>query len=183
LIDVGSGIGLALEWAESHTELLWWLGVTSLALLIATALLVPIFVGRLPVDEFISERPPQHAWRESHPIGTLALRILRNSFGAICVVAGLAMLIMPGQGLLTLFAGILMLEFPGKRRLVLFIVGKRFAQRTLNWMRRKRRVPEFYFRKPHDRPPSRNERRARADAKSATTTISPDSPTKKKTSS
>lgn len=180
---MGSWIGLALDWAEGHSELLWWLGVTSLALLIATALLVPIFVGRLPVDEFITERPPQHAWRESHPIGSLALRITRNAFGAICVAAGIAMLIMPGQGLLTLFAGVLLLEFPGKRRLVLFIVSKRIAQRTLNWMRRKRRVPEFYFRGPQNFPPSRSDRRARADAKSATTTIRPESPTKKKTSS
>lgn len=176
-------IARGLEWCEAHLELLYWLGAASLALLIATALLVPLFVGALPVDEFQERRAPRHAWRELHPALAATLRVLRNGFGALCVLAGIAMLVLPGQGLLTIFAGVLLLEFPGKRRLVLFVVSKQPVQRALNWMRRHRGVAEFEFRAADGQPPSRKERRARAEAKSAKTTIRPDNPTKKKTSS
>jgi len=174
---------LALEWSEAHIELLSWLGVLSLVLLIATAVLVPLFVGMLPVDEFREHRAPPHRWRNLHPVLAVVMRILRNTFGAICIVAGIAMLLLPGQGLLTIFAGVLLLQFPGKRRLVLWVVSKSLAQRTLNWMRRKRKVSEFDFDPAPGQPLSRKDRRARADAKSAAMTISPDSPTKKNTSS
>ncbi|MCA8981575.1 MAG: hypothetical protein KDC14_16215 [Planctomycetes bacterium] len=135
----------ALEWCDAHRELLFWMGVGSFTLLVATFLLVPLLVGALPVDEFLERRAPRHAWRDLHPAVALTLRILRNAFGALCVLAGIAMLVLPGQGLLTIFVGVLMLEFPGKRRLVLCVVGKRPVQRTLNWMRRRRGVPEFRF--------------------------------------
>jgi len=174
---------LALEWSEAHVELLSWLGVISLVLLIATAVLVPLFVGMLPVDEFREHSAPPHPWRNLHPVLAVALRILRNTLGAVCVLAGIAMLVLPGQGLLTIFAGVLLLEFPGKRRLVMWVVSKRLAQRALNWMRRKRKLAEFDFGAAMDQSLSRKDRRARADAKSAATTISPDNPTKKNTSS
>jgi putative transmembrane protein PGPGW len=176
-------IDLALEWCEAHIELLSWLGVLSLVLLIATALLVPVFVGKLPVDEFRERRAPRHHWRDLHPALAILMRILRNTVGAICVLAGIAMLVLPGQGLLTIFVGVLLLEIPGKRRLVLCVVSKRPVQRALNWIRRHRKVPEFSFAPAPCQAPSRKDRRARAETKSATMTISPDSATKKKTSS
>ena len=183
MASVSDWIAEALAWCESHVRLLSFLGAASFALLVATILLVPVLVGALPQDEFKDREAPRHAWRDLHPAIATSLRILRNAFGALCVVAGVALLVLPGQGLLTIFAGVLLLEFPGKRRLVLCVVSKRPIQRTLNWMRRRRRVPEFVFRESADQPPSRSERRARAEAKSARTTIDPDRPTKKKTSS
>ena len=43
---------------------------------------------------------------------------LRNAVGLVLVTAGLAMLVLPGQGIITLLVGIILMDFPGKHRLV-----------------------------------------------------------------
>lgn len=169
-----------LAWARGNAELLSWLGAASLAVLVASALLIPVVVARLPEDTFLEGHSPVRRWRTLHPAFALTLRMARNLLGAVLVAAGFAMLVLPGQGLLTIFVGVLLLEFPGRRRLLLAVVSRRPVQRSLNWLRRKRRVPELRF---EDQAPSRKERRATDDTTSATSTIRPDSPTKKKTSS
>lgn len=173
----------AIDWWKSHESLLYGLGAASIGLLVATALLVPRLVAALPSDEFRVQRRPRQRWRNHGATVGTVLRIIRNLVGALCVLIGIAMLVLPGQGLLTIFVGVLFLEFPGKRRVVLAAVSKSPVQRALNWMRRRRGVPEFVFDQEFDQPLSRKDRRALDDAKSAATTISPESPTKKKTSS
>lgn len=135
----------ASAWAEAHPGVLWGAFTGSILLLLASAALVPFVVGRLPVDEFAHRRAPRHAWHLGHPLLAVAWRVVRNALGAAFVLAGIAMLVLPGQGLLTIFVGVMLLEFPGKRALVLQVVRRKTARRTLNWLRRKRGVPEFEF--------------------------------------
>lgn len=167
-------------WAEENVELLSWLGAASLAMLAASVLLIPVVLARLPEDTFLEGHSPVRRWRTMHPALGMALRVARNALGVGLVAAGFALLVLPGQGLLTIFVGVLMLEFPGRRRLMLAVVARKPVQRSLNWIRRKRGVPELRF---EPQAPSRNERRAADDTASATSTISPDRPTKKNTSS
>lgn len=136
---------VARAWAEAHPGLLWGAFVGSLVMLVASAALVPVVVARLPADEFADRRPPRRAWRAGHPMLAVLLRVLRNALGVVCVLAGLAMLVLPGQGLLTVFVGVLLLEFPGKRWLVLQVVRRKPVQRALNWLRRRHGAPEFVF--------------------------------------
>ena len=169
------------DWANANTGLLFGLAAASLLGLVATALLVPLVIGRLPEDEFCERRAPKHRWHGRHPAWSVTLRVLRDVIGVFCVLAGIAMLVLPGQGLLTIFVGLLLTEFPGKRRLVLQIVNRRLVQQTLNWIRKRRGAPEFRFANPQSS--SRKDRLARDDAKSAAMTISADRATKKNTSS
>lgn len=79
---------------------------------------VPWYVKRLPEDYF--SRREQERFGIERAQRTVLDRLfgaLQNVVGALLVLAGLAMLILPGQGLLTLLVGVLMMEFPGKRRL------------------------------------------------------------------
>ena len=57
------------------------------------------------------------------------------------MLAGIAMLALPGQGILTILVGITLLNFPGKRRLELRIVRQRRVLRAINWMRAKAKRP------------------------------------------
>ena len=50
--------------------------------------------------------------------------IVRNVVGAIVVLAGLIMLITPGQGILTIIAGLAIMDFPGRKRLLAAIRRK-----------------------------------------------------------
>jgi hypothetical protein len=58
------------------------------------------------------------------------------------IAAGIAMLVLPGQGLLTILIGFLMLDFPGKYRVEKWLVSRRRLLGAINWLRRRAgRVP------------------------------------------
>ena len=54
---------------------------------------------------------------------------------------GLAMLVLPGQGVITILVGITLLNFPGKRRLELRIVRQRPVLLAINWIRARANRP------------------------------------------
>ena len=60
---------------------------------------------------------------------------------AVFLVAGVAMLVLPGQGLLTILIGLMLISFPGKRGLERRIVGRPTILRILNGMRARRSLP------------------------------------------
>lgn len=72
-----------------------------------------------------------------HPLLAATLRIVRNIIALILIVLGLFMLVLPGQGLLTLFVGLVVADFPGKHRLVNWLVSRPSICRPINWLRRK----------------------------------------------
>jgi hypothetical protein len=47
------------------------------------------------------------------------------------------MLLLPGQGLLTIFVGLGLLDFPGKRKLELGIIRLRGVRDSIDWLRHK----------------------------------------------
>lgn len=100
--------------------LTWALGLAlgSLALVVV---LLPLFVLQLPSDYFVASRRELRA--ERTPLGWV-WRIVRNVLGLFFVIAGGAMLVLPGQGLLTILIGLLLLEFPGKRALERRLVAR-----------------------------------------------------------
>jgi len=67
----------------------------------------------------------------------MVLLIGKNLLGCVIIVAGIVMLVLPGQGILTILAGIMLLDFPGKYRLLRWIVARPQVLRTLNWLRRR----------------------------------------------
>jgi hypothetical protein len=67
-------------------------------------------VRRLPVDYLLSE--PDH-----YPLALTPLRALKNLVGVVLFVLGVIMLVLPGQGLLTIIAALALMDFRGKRRL------------------------------------------------------------------
>lgn len=100
--------------------------VFSLAAVLASVLLVPRFLARLPRDYL--RQPTQHH-------ASMALRVLRNLFGALLVVLGVAMLVLPGQGLLTLLVGLMLVDFPGKHGLVVKLLSRPKVLSVVNKLR------------------------------------------------
>lgn len=121
------------DWLRSHQTLLEWLGILSISSLVAAVLLGPLLAARIPEDYFVAERRPPVA----HPV----LRVLKTLLGAALVVAGIAMLVLPGQGILTILLGVMLMEFPGKYRLERALVRRRLVLRVLNAMRRRAGAP------------------------------------------
>jgi hypothetical protein len=59
----------------------------------------------------------------------------------VLVVLGVAMLVLPGQGILAILLGVMLGDFPGKLRLQQWILARPNVMKTLNWLRRKFKKP------------------------------------------
>ena len=134
-------------WLQEHETLLWWGGALSILMCVGTLVALPLVVARLPADYF---RRDHHATRHHTP--SAARRLLglfgKNLLGIVLVCTGVAMLVFPGQGLLTMLIGLMLIDFPGKRALEQRLVRLPTVLRALNWMRAKAHRP------PLEPPPS-----------------------------
>lgn len=117
-------------------RVLIWLTVGSLIGFIGTLIAIPFIMVRLPADYF-DTRTPRHWMKNHHPILRLIGLIVKNAVGAVFLLAGFAMLFLPGQGILTMLIGISLLDFPGKRTIEAKIVGQHTVLQALNAMRAK----------------------------------------------
>jgi hypothetical protein len=105
--------------------------VASVVLFVLGIVGVPFFLARLPADYFSREEPQTPGpWR-------FVVRVAKNVLGALFIVLGILMLVLPGQGLLTLLVGFMLIDFPGKRRLECRIVGAPRVLRVVNALRRR----------------------------------------------
>jgi hypothetical protein len=114
-----------------------WLAIFSALAFVATLLLVPVVVVRMPADYFVAESPPPWSFRGRFPLLTLSVRVVKNLLGTALVLVGVALLVLPGQGILTILLGLTLVDFPGKRRLEIALVGRHRVRRSLNWLRRR----------------------------------------------
>lgn len=119
------------------------LALGSLLLLGVSAAFVPWILRRLPADYFLVPPPP--------PTATLYARLARiakNVAGLLLLGLGLAMLVLPGQGLLTLLAAATLLDFPGRRRLLRRIFQQPRLRAAIDGWRRRGGVPPLRFEPP-----------------------------------
>lgn len=126
-----------LDWLTANETLLAWLAVTSVVTLVFSVVAVPWLVVRIPPDYFADERPPEMPWADRHPLVRFALHAGKNLLGAVLVIAGVAMLVLPGQGVLTIVVGIVLLDFPGKRAFERRVVRVPAVLGAINWLRRR----------------------------------------------
>ena len=117
-------------------EVLVTLTVASLIGFVGTLIAIPFILVRLPADYF-DIRVPRPWMRDHHPVLRLIGHIVKNISGVVFLLAGFAMLFLPGQGILTMLIGLSMLDFPGKRRLEAKMVGQPALLQAINKMRAK----------------------------------------------
>jgi hypothetical protein len=55
------------------------------------------------------------------------------------------MLVLPGQGLLTMLIGLSLLPFPGKQKMEQNILSRKSIRQSLNWIRIKANKEPFIF--------------------------------------
>lgn len=126
-------------------DLLTLLGLLSVVTFVGSLVAVPWLIGRMRADYFLTHWQVVQARHRRHPALALTVFLARNALGLLLVAAGLAMLFLPGQGLLTVLIGVCVMDFPGKRGLLQRLVRGPKVQRTLNWIRRKRGKEPFVF--------------------------------------
>jgi len=130
-----------LDWFQDHPAITSLIAGGSLVMFLVGLLAMPLIVARIPFDYFAHERRPAGRFASRHWLLRVVLLVLKNLLAVVLLVCGLAMLVLPGQGLLTILVGFLLLDFPGKYRVERWLVARRFVHRPINWMRDKRGRP------------------------------------------
>jgi hypothetical protein len=76
---------------------------------------------------------------------SLMINIVKIMVGLFLLICGLVMLVLPGQGLLTMLMGLSLMPFPGKNKLEKTIVARKSVRYSLNWIRMKANKKPFIF--------------------------------------
>jgi hypothetical protein len=111
---------------------------TSLLLFALSLVGLPLILKRMPADFF--SRPERRRLRlaeRDRPFWFIIFRSLKNVLGCVLLTFGLLMLLVPGQGLVTIFVALFLIDFPGKRRLQRWVISRPAVYRAVNALRRR----------------------------------------------
>ena len=125
------------NWFSQHEELLWWMGVISIITFLGSLIAIPWMVAKIRPDYFLHPSAPSESWQNRHPVIRFALHVVKNLVGVMLIFAGIAMLVLPGQGVLTILVGVTLLDFPGKRKAEFWFIRQRGVLKAVNWIRSK----------------------------------------------
>ena len=125
-----------MGWVHDHQVLFQTLGLVSLAMFVVSLVVFPLVVANLPKNYFVRDRrDPAHQQRR-HPVVWVSLTVVKNVFGFTLILAGIAMLVLPGQGILTILMGLALTNFPGKFTLERRLVRQPSVGKALNRIRK-----------------------------------------------
>ena len=122
---------------QEHQAILGMMAGFSAFMFIASLLSLPWLLSLIPADYFQSPEPYKAHHEFRHPVIRLFIISLKNIIGWILLLAGVAMLILPGQGLLTILMGMLLINFPRKRDFERALVKRPEIMKSINWFRAK----------------------------------------------
>lgn len=118
------------------------LAILSVVGFVATLVAIPWLLVRLPPDYFDVTVP--RPFMRGRPSGVrIAAIIVKNVAGAVALLAGIAMLILPGQGILTILVGVSLMDFPKKRLLESKLIGQPLVLSGVNRLRARFGKPPF----------------------------------------
>jgi len=135
-----------IQLAESWISKEAWIGlvVFSVIAFVGTLIAIPAILIRLPPDYFKNHH--HKPWfANHHPVVRAIGLVIKNIAGIIFLLAGFAMLFLPGQGLLTMLLGFLFIDFPGKHRLEQKLIQHTQVLKAINALREKANKPPFIF--------------------------------------
>jgi Putative transmembrane protein (PGPGW) len=121
-------------WILAHERLMWWLVVFSAVTFITSVVAVPWLLVRIPPRYFMTTHHP-HPWADRHPLIRVTFLFAKNLFGVILLAIGLALLVLPGQGILTILAATVFLDFPAKHRVLRWTISRPAVLKSVNWIR------------------------------------------------
>lgn len=115
-------------------------GGVFLASFVVSAFIVAIVIVKIPANYFSSHYQqdflPNSSW-----LTRWSVTILKNLVGVVLVLAGIIMLIGPGQGILTILIGLIMIDIPGKRPIEAKIIKRPAILAAANGLRAKYNRP------------------------------------------
>ena len=144
-----NSINALILWFSNHPEVLIGLGASSILIFIISIFGISWFVAQIPEDYFLSSKRKPSKWKEHKPLLRMMVLFGKNIIGFSLIIGGLLMLVLPGQGLLTIVTGLLLINYPGKYKLEQKLVAMPSIFRALNWIRVKANKPPLKRKTAH----------------------------------
>jgi Putative transmembrane protein (PGPGW) len=139
-----------VEWIGLPASALWWIAIASAALFLLALLLAPLTVTRIPVDYFAHPHRSDAAYPRKYLWFRWIWLIVKNVLGYFFLFFGFLMLVLPGQGILTILIAFTLLDFPGKFRLQRWVVTRKGVLSSINWVRQRMGGEPLQLEPPHD---------------------------------
>ena len=99
-------------------------------------------ISIIPHNYFVDKKRVSFI-KMKNPLMWLSIVIIKNSIGLILILCGILMLILPGQGVLTIITGLIFLDYPGKFKFERLLVRNKLILNSMNWIRRKLDKPDL----------------------------------------
>lgn len=122
-----------------------WLGAASGVMVLASMIVTPWFLVRMPADYFTKEKPHLFDLLRHETLGRRVIICLRNALGVIFLLLGLAMLVLPGQGALTILMSLYLIDFPKKKELEGKFIRRPRVLKAVNWLRQRAGKGDLIF--------------------------------------
>jgi len=116
----------------------------STILFFATLLLIFLVIWWLPSDYFVSNSSNLTNLENNLALSKI-LFLVRNIIGVILIILGIIMLVLPGQGVLTIVIGLILVDFPKKKEFLNKLIASKSVQKSLNYLRKKMNKEPFIF--------------------------------------
>mgnify|MGYP003390019764 CR=1 FL=1 len=128
-----------MEWLSGLWIELTWGRILGAFALFLVSFFVSIFIVAVVIVKLPSNYFSSHYQQDFLPNASWVTRwgvtIIKNIVGLILVIAGIVMLIGPGQGVLTILIGLMMMDIPGKRPLEARIIKRPTVLAAANSLR------------------------------------------------
>lgn len=129
-----------MQFINEYKSFLWILAALSAILFLLSLLLIPLILIRIPEDYFIRNKHKSDTERTTKSPRKILLKVLCNILGWFLLLCGVAMLLLPGQGILTILISLTLIDFPYKRRLEYYLISRPMVIKNINKLRKKGRV-------------------------------------------
>lgn len=129
-----------LQIFNDYQQIIIIISIVSVVIFILSMAFVPILIKRIPADYFVN---PIYHKIKINTFYSLIIFILKNTFGLIFVLAGIIMLVTPGQGIFSIIIGLSLMQFKGKQKLEYKLVKNNLTFKALNWLRAKTKSKDF----------------------------------------
>ena len=132
-----------ISWSSMNSDLLFLLGSLSIFILIISVFMMVLIISFLPEDYFKSENRNliSSVQNSRYPLLKLLVLITKNFFGILLLLSGVLMLVLPGQGILTIITGLVFIDYPGKYKFERKLLRQKGVINSINWIRSRLRKP------------------------------------------
>ncbi len=126
-----------LDYLNLPPEFITWALIFSLLMFFGTLIAVPYLISIIPEDYFLHDKRDTSLFAAQHPVLKIIFFLLKNILGAALITLGIVLLVLPGQGVLTIITGVILMDFPNKYQLECRMAGRPSILKTMNWFRKR----------------------------------------------